>query len=216
MLTVPLLLSLYACNADNTKQNEENTPEAPSTTVEDTKTENRSLAKNAVWEVDERLQEPTKDSTCYMCNMKVYMKDTDMGMFAAQAVREDGSVVFYDDIGCLLNDEYVNEVENEKFVRDYVTLNWFNVDEAIVVKTDLKSPMNWGYIFFKYQEDADAYIQEHKTATITPLNQVREEGIERHKKMKENSNSSHSHSSENNSNSSMDMGKDNSSEESHE
>ena len=48
------------------------------------------------------------------------------------------------------------------------------------------------------------------------LNQVREEGIERHKKMKENSNSSHSHSSENNSNSSMDMGKDNSSEESHE
>ena len=30
------------------------------------------------------------------------------------------------------NDEYVNEVENEKFVRDYVTLNWFNVADCFV------------------------------------------------------------------------------------
>ena len=117
VLAIPLLvLGLYACNGEKAEKNEK-------ISVEETKTENSSLAKNAVWEVDDRLQEPTEDSTCYMCNMKVYMKDTDMGMFAAQAVREDGSVVFYDDIGCLLNDEYVNEVENEKFVRDYVTFS---------------------------------------------------------------------------------------------
>lgn len=192
VLTVPLILSLYACNADNTKQNEESNSDVPSTTVEETKVENSSLAKNAVWEVDGRLKEPTEDSTCYMCNMKVYMKDTDMGMFSAQAVREDGSVVFYDDIGCLLNDEYVNEVENEKFVRDYVTLNWFNVEDAIIVKTDLKSPMNWGYIFFKYQEDVDAFLKENPKAVVTPLEQVRQEGIERHKKKMMNSEHNHS------------------------
>ena len=51
-----------------------------------------------------------------------------------------------------------------------------------MVKTDLKSPMNWGYIFFKYQEDADAYMEENPEAAITPLEQVRTEAMERYKK----------------------------------
>lgn len=218
ILTIPLILSLYACNTDDTKQKEESTIEDSSIAIEPLKTVRKSLAKNAEWKMDDRLQEPTEDSTCNMCNMKVYMKNTDMGIFTSQAVREDGSVVFYDDIGCLLNDEYVNKEENEKFVRDYVTLNWFNVEDAKIVKTDLKSPMNWGYIFFKYQEDADAYMNEHKTAAITPLDQVRHEGIERHKKKENNSlNHNHSHSvNENKSESNKHMGNDSLSEESHE
>lgn len=182
ILLAPLLLGLYACN-DEVEEKKDSVP-TEEVQVETAEEENAkaSLAEDAVWEVDERLHEPTEDTVCSMCNMKVYTKDHEQGVFSAQAIREDGTVVFYDDIGCLLNDEYVNEVENEKFVRDYATLNWFNVEEAIVVKTDLKSPMNWGYIFFKYQEDADAYMEEHPEAAVTPLEQVRTEAMERYKK----------------------------------
>ena len=182
ILLAPLLLGLYACNDEVEEQKESAPTEEVQTEATEKDNAKASLAEDAVWEVDERLQEPTEDTVCFMCNMKVYTKDHEQGVFSAQAIREDGSVVFYDDIGCLLNDEYANEMENEKFVRDYATLNWFDVEEAIVVKTDLKSPMNWGYIFFKYQEDADAYMVENPEAAITPLEQVRTEAMERYKK----------------------------------
>ena len=44
--------------------------------------------------VDTRLQEPEEETTCEMCNMKVYMKDHDMGVFSAQAIKEDGTIAF--------------------------------------------------------------------------------------------------------------------------
>ena len=97
-----------------------------------------SVAEQSECDIDERLQEPTEDTTCYMCNMKVYTRDHEQGLFSAQAILENGEVVFYDDIGCLLSDEYENKVENEKFVRDYHTLNWFKVEDASAVKTDMK------------------------------------------------------------------------------
>ncbi len=171
----PLLLGLYACGdaAEKSAPKEE--------TVEQQKAENE-VTKQTEWDIDERLQEPTEDTICFMCNMKVYTRDHEQGVFSAQAIREDGELVFYDDIGCLLNDEYVNNVSNEKFVRDYTTLNWFNVDEATVVKTDLKSPMNWGYIFFKSETEANDYIAQNPKAGLATLQQVRDEAIERHKK----------------------------------
>lgn len=186
----PLLFGLYACG----DAAEESTPKEE--TVEQQPTENE-VTQQTEWEIDERLQEPTEDTICYMCNMKVYMRDHEQGVFSAQAIREDGELVFYDDIGCLLNDEYVNNVSNEKFVRDYTTLNWFNVDEAYVVKTDLKSPMNWGYIFFKSEAEANDYIAQNEKAGLATLQQVRDEAIERHKKKqqakKDGATDSHNH-----------------------
>ncbi|MBT2571157.1 nitrous oxide reductase accessory protein NosL [Planococcus sp. ISL-110] len=218
LFAVPLVLSLYACGDESVTETDKQEVEQQEVEQQEVDQQEKvSTDSEKVWAVDERLQEPTEDTVCEMCNMKVYMKDDELGIFSAQAVKADGAVVFYDDIGCLLNDEYVNKSENEKFVRDYTTLNWFKVEEAIIVKTDLKSPMNWGYIFFKYQDDADAYIAEHTAAAVTPLDQVRAEGIERHKKKQEKSESSHSHSSEeSDTGSDMDMGKDKSSEGSHE
>ena len=58
--------------------------------------------------VDTRLQEPEENTICEMCNMKVYMKDHEMGVFSAQAKRR-WNHRFYDDIGCLLNAEVANE-----------------------------------------------------------------------------------------------------------
>lgn len=176
---IPLLFGLYACG-DAT---EKSTPKEESDTQqEDTKNEVEQSSQKTEWEMDERLQEPTEDTKCFMCNMKVYMRDHEQGVFSAQAIRENGELVFYDDIGCLLNDEYINKISNEKFVRDYTTLNWFNVEEAYVVKTDLKSPMNWGYIFFKFEKEANDYIAKNKGAVMTDLQQVRDEAIERFEK----------------------------------
>lgn len=190
LFSVPLVFALYACG-DDSKEPVEEAATTDQVKEDETVLQKLSISEQTEWEIDNRLQEPTEDTTCFMCNMKVYTRDHEQGIFSAQAVRQDGSTVFYDDIGCLLNDEYVHNVKNEKFVRDYHTLNWFNVDEAFVVKTDMKSPMNWGYIFFKFEEDAKSYIAENSNATMGSIDQVREEAIERHQK--KNSNEAHGH-----------------------
>ena len=185
---------LFACG-DNAGKEESNNEEASKEMTVENNENKLSKAEQTEWTVDERLQEPTEEVTCFMCNMKVYTKDHEQGIFSAQAVRENGEIVFYDDIGCLLNDEYANGVENEKFVRDYHTLNWFNVEEAYAVKTDLKSPMNWGYIFFKFEDDANAYIAENENAELVAIEDIRTQAMERYKKKQMNS-EGHNHQSD--------------------
>ena len=174
---IALTFILAACGKDTEVKEEKTVID----NVDKAEQQNVTTAEHE-WVVDKRLKEPTKDTVCEMCNMKVYTKDEEMGVFSAQAVKADGSTAFYDDIGCLLNAEYAKEEQNEKFVRDYNTLNWFDVEEAYIVKTSLKSPMNWGYIFFKYEEDATNYIAEHEGAKLTPLADIKSAGIERYKK----------------------------------
>ena len=172
-MTSSLALILAACGGEETKTSEQSTADDQTQQVE------QAVEKD--WTQDARLQEPTEETVCAMCNMKVYTKDHEMGAFSAQAIKADGSIVFYDDIGCLLNAEFANVEVNEKFVRDYNTLNWFNVEQAYIVKTTLKSPMNWGYIFFKYEDDADKYIAENEGSELTSYTKVRQEALERRK-----------------------------------
>ena len=173
VMTSSLALILAACGGEETKAPEQSNTEDQTQQVE------QAVEKD--WTQDARLQEPTEETVCAMCNMKVYTKDHEMGVFSAQAIKADGSIVFYDDIGCLLNAEFANVEVNEKFVRDYNTLNWFNVEQAYIVKTNLKSPMNWGYIFFKYEDDADKYIAENEGSELTSYTKVRQEALERRK-----------------------------------
>lgn len=121
---------------------------------------------------DQHMHEPDEHTTCEMCNMHVYDKNHAMGMFSTQAIKEDGTVVFYDDIGCLLNDEVAKNETNEKFVRDFNTLKWAKVEEVTVVKTKLKTPMNWGYAYFIEEQDAKAYIDQNEGAYIEQLETI--------------------------------------------
>lgn len=179
-MMIPLAAMLYACGDE---QAAEPVKEEPVVEVKEVEEEKPVyVASTAEWVVDERLSEPTAETVCEMCNMKVYMKDHEMGVFSAQAVKPDGSTAFYDDIGCLLNAELAQNQVNEKFVRDYVTLNWINVEEAFLVKTQLKSPMNWGYIFFKFEEDANTYIAENPGAAMEELDVVKQAAKERREK----------------------------------
>ncbi|MEK5488504.1 hypothetical protein [Lysinibacillus sp. FSL M8-0355] len=174
-----LLFVLAACGSEKAQVKEKETEQ------EATKNETATLKENSVQVaslVDPRLQEPKEDTVCEMCNMKVYMKDHEMGVFSTQAIKEDGSIAFYDDIGCLLNAEVANEEKNEKFVRDFVTKDWAKVEDVTIVKTELKSPMNWGYIYFVNKAEADKYIQENSNAYVEDLQKIKDDALERRKK----------------------------------
>ncbi len=193
-----LLFVLAACTSEK-PQVKEKESEQGATEIE-TKVMDDSIQVASL--VDPRLQEPKEDTVCEMCNMKVYMKEHELGVFSAQAIKEDGTIAFYDDIGCLLNAEVANEENNAKFVRDFVTKEWAKVEDVTIVKTELKSPMNWGYIYFVNKADADTYIQENSNAYMEELQKIKDDALERRKKMMEkkaegeNGDSSSMHSSD--------------------
>lgn len=177
-------LMLGACNgAEEAKTDTVTKTEQAAKT--DTATEQKAEDKKQVASLaDPRLQEVPENTNCEMCNMVVYTKDHEMGKFSAQAIKADGSIAFYDDIGCLLNAELKFNEKNEKFVRDFNTLEWVKVDDATIVKTDLKTPMNWGYAFFVKKEDAEKYIADNKDKgyTIEKFQTVVDAAKERYEK----------------------------------
>ncbi|MBT2685239.1 nitrous oxide reductase accessory protein NosL [Bacillus sp. ISL-37] len=137
--------------------------------------------------------EPGADDVCAFCNMKVYPEADPMGVFTAQAKTKDGEYVFFDDSGCLLNITRRDDVEfEEEWVRDYITSEWVEVDSAIPVKADLKTPMKYGYAFFKDNESAEKFISENsdKNPAMATWEQIDQIANERYmKKMKMNSDS---------------------------
>lgn len=173
-------LGLAACGADdkNEKADEPEKVEEPATA------EVEKPEATATEDIMAKLEEPTEDTVCEVCNMKVYVKDHEMGMFSAQAIKEDGTNAFYDDIGCLLNAELKFEEQNTKFVRDFNTKEWVQVDDATLVKTELKSPMNWGYISFADKADADKYVADNEGTEVVELATVQAEAKERFEKKK--------------------------------
>ena len=171
-----IVLALAACGDEEQASKEQETTEQ----VEVEESTSTIVKQEEVASlVDPRLQEPTEDTICEMCNMKVYTKEHEMGVFSAQAIKEDGSIAFYDDIGCLLNAEVANNEKNDKYVRDYNTLEWALVDDVTIVKTEIKSPMNWGYIYFVNKEDADKYIAENPTAHVEELQTIKDAALKR-------------------------------------
>lgn len=177
LFVLTLLFALAACNSEEGAKTdtEKDAPDTEEQVKDTEKVEDVEVAST----VDPRLQEPTADTLCEMCNMTVYEKDHEMGKYSAQAIKADGSNAFYDDIGCLLNAELAHNETNEKFVRDFNTLQWVLVDDATIVKTDLKTPMNWGYAFFKEEADAQKFIDENEGYKVVELETVKQEAKER-------------------------------------
>lgn len=127
--------------------------------------------------------EPTHDDHCYFCNMKIYTKDEEMGASTAQAIKADGTHVFFDDSGCITNAEKkYNEKFTKKWVRDYETKEWVEADKAVVVKANVTTPMKYNYIFFANKENANKYIKENKTnGVITDWTPINTEAAKRYK-----------------------------------
>lgn len=140
-----------------------------------------------------QLEEPDEDAVCEYCQMTVYNATHELGAFTAQGIKADGSNAFFDDVGCMLNQERVDGEEMDKFVRDYNTLEWIPLKEAIIVKSGLKTPMNYGFAFFSEPSAADAFIQEQGDAERSDLAAVDAMSYERHEMRMEKMGEGHSH-----------------------
>lgn len=126
------------------------------------------------------LKEPAKDEVCAFCNMMVHQKTADMGAFTAQAVDEKGKNLFFDDAGCMLNYEREHDVTLDKYVRNYDDKDWMQLEDAVVVKGDIKTPMKYGFAYFKDEDAATAFIDEHSEAEIVAVSDIDDAA---HKKM---------------------------------
>ncbi len=156
---------------------------------EEKKTETIETSTGASTETarTEGLEEPTEESTCAYCQMNVYVKGEDLGIFSAQGRTAEGENLFFDDVGCMLNQERMDGIVLEKYVRDYNTEEWILLEESIVVKAEIKTPMNYGYAFFKDEESAQVFIAEtgKEHASLSSLADIDEVSGHRHIKRME-------------------------------
>lgn len=136
-------------------------------------------------------KEPTETDMCAFCNMEVYGHDHDMGAFTAQAVNANGEHLFFDDSGCLLNMErQLEETFQSKWVRDYGSNEWIEVENATVVHGDFVTPMKYGYAFFKDESEANKFIEENqnKNTVISSWEDIDHMAHERYMKKMQNEN----------------------------
>lgn len=166
-LSILAILVITACGTDTTSTDEEKEEDKPvvETAAKEEDDNNKVDTSVEIPKGDENTHEPiepTEDTVCAICNMKVYGKDHEMGVFSGQGIIQDGKTVFFDDVGCIMNyDNAKGSALQTQWVRDYETLEWTETSEAIPVKTDLKSPMKWGYVFFDSEEKAEKFIEEN-------------------------------------------------------
>lgn len=177
MSAVMALSLLTACNnSDTTKE----TTTKTETTTQKAVTNEESATTEVAGVI---LKEPAKDEVCAFCNMEVYQKTEDLGAFTAQAVDEEGKNLFFDDAGCMLNYERKHNVTLDKYVRNYDDKEWMKLEDAIVVEGDFKTPMKYGFAYFKDTESANAFIEKNKGAEITEVSEINDEAHERYEKM---------------------------------
>ena len=122
-----------------------------------------------------------KNSKCALCNMVVYQKEYKMGVFSSQAIKKNGKVVYYDDIGCLLYDEVKNKTKNKKYVRDYKTLKWIKRRMRHTSRQTCILLWNGAYVSFASKSEAKKYIAKHKKFKIVKLSTIKKSAINRYK-----------------------------------
>lgn len=98
---------------------------------------------------------------------------------ATQIVLTNHRALKFDDLGCLFKwiEENGEDEVGAKFVRDYHTLEWVLLEEAVYVFDEkIQTPMAYGVISFKNAEDAQSFIQEHGSGEL-----LRAEDLYEHK-----------------------------------
>ncbi|AKS38405.1 hypothetical protein NP92_08340 [Anoxybacillus gonensis] len=192
LLICALFFALAGCNNNQAQDKQEETKQAEKKQTEQNKEQSNEedvFAKAA-------MAEPDENTVCVFCNMKVYPKEHELGKFTAKSVTENGDVLFFDDIGCLFNYKRDHGEAAKKYVRDYNTFEWIELQNATVVKADIKTPMNYGYAFFAKKEDAEKFASEQSKATIVSwedVDQVAHERYMKKKQMMQNKNDGQGH-----------------------
>ncbi len=169
LLSAMLITFFAGCGTEDSAAEDQTKDSTATTKTKTAKNDETTEESTDVHEHEHNPLEPDADTVCDSCNMKVYEKDHEFGVFSAQGVTQDGENVFFDDIGCLLNYERKNgEALAVEWIRDYETLQWTEQDKSVAVKTNLESPMKWGYIMFDTPEKAEAFAADEANSAIAP------------------------------------------------
>lgn len=138
-------------------------------------------SKNEPMDVSVAATEPDAETKCSMCDMTVYPHDHEMGKFTGQVVTADGEHLFTDDVGCLMNQIRTLDKEPQAaWVRDYNTLEWVPVNNAIPVRASIETPMKMGFALFGSEDAANKYVTENPMAapvvsTMDAVDKIAEE-----------------------------------------
>ncbi|WP_252311274.1 nitrous oxide reductase accessory protein NosL [Sinobaca sp. H24] len=105
--------------------------------------------------------------TCEICNMSIVRVEE-----AAQIVKEDGTAVLFDDVGCLMEYKEIYASESDEFhteyAQDYELAEWFDMEEgAYVYDEDIQTPMGNGVVSFESEENAQAFIDNENNGEGT-------------------------------------------------
>src|SRR5690625_698752 len=122
-----------------------------------------SDAEQSENDVSELAYEPEdidpETDVCDICAMAVADD-----RYATQIVLENDRTLKFDDLGCLyewLEENGTDEV-GAKFVRDFHTEEWIQLEEATYVfDEEIETPMAYGVISFKNNEDAEQYVEDN-------------------------------------------------------
>jgi copper chaperone NosL len=98
--------------------------------------------------------------------------------YAAQSIGRDGSVQFFDDLGCLLAHRHGAAQDPQGvFALTGEAGRWVRGDQAWVVQSaDFPSPMGYGLVAFASHAEARAEAARHAGATVMPLSNLLREG----------------------------------------
>lgn len=208
-LSLLLIFVFAGCHAKEQQLKSENKGNETAVTkkaaTEKTATNESSEQKHETAANPEELK---AEDLCYFCNMKIYTKDEEMGVYTAQAIKEDGTHVYFDDSGCMLNAQRkYNEKFVKQWVRDFNTTKWIEANSAVVVKADVQSPMKYGYAFFKDQEAAKPYLENPAlNAVVSSWDPIDQEAEKRYQaKMQKEAEMKSNGTMENQENMNMDM-----------
>ena len=98
------------------------------------------------------------EEVCSRCRMAVSVPS-----FAAEVVGTDGSIDYFDDIGCMVlwtKDRKVPE-DSGLFVVDYQNGNWLDARDACFVRSEaLDTPMGFGIAAARESERAESFAEE--------------------------------------------------------
>lgn len=90
--------------------------------------------------------------------------------FASEIIDDNGEAFKFDDIGCMLAFRTKRTDVNiaATFMKDYETKEWIPYERAVIVETDIDTPMGSGKLAFSDSAKAREFQRQHPSnATVT-------------------------------------------------
>ncbi len=113
---------------------------------------------------------------CAHCNMAVPDNE-----HATQMILADGTVLKFDDIGCLIKHQDENELDIAvSYVRDANSLAWVELEQAtFFYDKSIHTPMGYGILSFQDSAAAEEKQQEYPNGVIMSITELRNHHWER-------------------------------------